>query len=237
MSLHWAGEKEQRSANSGLFWGVLLCFAAERRPHFCGPIAACSRIVCRSVAAVASVETVVSTYEQYRDVGPTHASSSSGAIACQEPLGDASSVVTAGAPGVSVLPPPGVRRAGLFGHSESAQWLSGRSERLVSCWVPLRDDIAVMSEDVIMSNVILDINMSLDGLIAQPDDAPADPRVLLLWRGGARGDLQGPRALDRGRQGVHRRGGGGITGRRAYDLTTAWEGNHPMPGAVLRGHP
>jgi hypothetical protein len=29
-----------------------------------------------------------------------------------------------------------------------------------------------MSEDLIMSKVILDISMSLDGLIAQPDDEP-----------------------------------------------------------------
>jgi hypothetical protein len=37
---------------------------------------------------------------------------------------------------------------------------------------PLRDDIAVISEDVIMSEVILDISRSLDALIAQPDDDP-----------------------------------------------------------------
>ena len=30
----------------------------------------------------------------------------------------------------------------------------------------------MMSEDVIMSKVILDISMSLDGLIARPDDDP-----------------------------------------------------------------
>jgi hypothetical protein len=38
--------------------------------------------------------------------------------------------------------------------------------------VPVTDDVAVMSEDVIMSSVILDISMSLDGLIGQPDNAP-----------------------------------------------------------------
>jgi predicted dithiol-disulfide oxidoreductase (DUF899 family) len=32
--------------------------------------------------------------------------------------------------------------------------------------------IAATSEDVITSKVVLDISMSLDGLIAQPDDAP-----------------------------------------------------------------
>jgi hypothetical protein len=36
--------------------------------------------------------------------------------------------------------------------------------------VPLRDDVAVMSEDVIMSRVVLTISMFVDGLIAQPDD-------------------------------------------------------------------
>jgi hypothetical protein len=48
---------------------------------------------------------------------------------------------------------------------------------------PLGDDVAVVSEEVIMSKVILDINMSLDGLIAQPERrSGADPRVLLLWQ-------------------------------------------------------
>jgi hypothetical protein len=41
---------------------------------------------------------------------------------------------------------------------------------------PLRDGVAVISEDVIMSKVILDIRMSLDTLIAQPDDNPGPLR-------------------------------------------------------------
>ena len=37
-----------------------------------------------------------------------------------------------------------------------------------------------MSEDVIMSRVILDISMSLDGLIAQPDDDPGPIQEFLF---------------------------------------------------------
>jgi hypothetical protein len=37
-----------------------------------------------------------------------------------------------------------------------------------------------MSEDLIMSKVILDISMSLDGLIAQPDDDPGPIQEFLF---------------------------------------------------------
>ncbi len=87
----------------------------------------------------------------------------------------------------------------------------------------------MVSEDVIVSRVILDISMSLDGLIAQSDDDPGPIQEFLF---------SGETALD----GMFRTSGATtevfrefidsagavITGRRTYDVTNGWEGNHPM---------
>jgi dihydrofolate reductase len=95
--------------------------------------------------------------------------------------------------------------------------------------LPLRDAVAVLSEDVIMSKVILDISMSVDGLIAQPDDDPG-PIQDFLFSGETEHD--GMFRTSGATTEVFREfidsAGAVITGRRTYDVTNGWEGNHPM---------
>jgi hypothetical protein len=84
-----------------------------------------------------------------------------------------------------------------------------------------------MSEDVIMSRVVLDISMSVDWLIAQPDDlGPIDE--LFFWRDGTRRDLRDLVRYGRGRQGVHRHGGGGDHRPADLRLDQRLGRNHPM---------
>ena len=80
-----------------------------------------------------------------------------------------------------------------------------------------------------MSKVILDISMSLDGLIAQPDDDPG-PIQEYLFSGETEHD--GIFRTSGATTEVFREfvdaAGALITGRRTYDLTNGWGGNHPM---------
>jgi dihydrofolate reductase len=95
-----------------------------------------------------------------------------------------------------------------------------------------------------MSKVLVALATSLDGFIAGPDDSPQQP----LGAGGSRlfdwysdGDtpsryypsfkLSAPSAafFDE----VVSRAGAVITGRRTYDISGAWGGSGPLPGAPL----
>jgi dihydrofolate reductase len=80
-----------------------------------------------------------------------------------------------------------------------------------------------------MSKVILDISMSLDGLIAQPDDAPG-PIHEFFFSGETEHDgifRTSGATTEVVRESIDA-AGAVITGRRTYDLTNGWEGNHPM---------
>jgi dihydrofolate reductase len=77
-----------------------------------------------------------------------------------------------------------------------------------------------MSEGVHMSKVILDVSMSLDGLIAQPDDDPG-PIQEYLFSGETEHD------------GMFRTSGATTEVFREFidsagALTNGWDGNHPM---------
>lgn len=80
-----------------------------------------------------------------------------------------------------------------------------------------------------MSKVILDISMSLDGLIAQPDDAPG-PVHDYLFSGDTEHDgiFRTLGATTRVVRESIDAAGAVITGRRTYDLTNGWDGDHPM---------
>jgi dihydrofolate reductase len=86
-----------------------------------------------------------------------------------------------------------------------------------------------MGEDANMSRVILDISMSLDGLIAQPDDDPG-PIHEFYFSGENEHDVvfrTSGATTEVVRESIDS-AGAVITGRRTYDLTHGWEGNHPM---------
>ena len=83
-----------------------------------------------------------------------------------------------------------------------------------------------------MSKVVLDISMSLDGFIAQPDDAAGpihewffagdEPHAHCPMLTPARGPSQA--VLDA----TYEATGAVIAGRRTYDFTGGWGGQHPM---------
>ncbi len=81
-----------------------------------------------------------------------------------------------------------------------------------------------------MSKVILDISMSLDGLVAQPDDDPG-PVHEFFFAGGTE-DENGIFRTSGATTEVLRESiaaaGAVVTGRRTYDLTNGWGGDHPM---------
>ena len=80
-----------------------------------------------------------------------------------------------------------------------------------------------------MSKVVLDISMSLDGLIAQLDDDPG-PIQEFFFSGETEHD--GMFRTSGATTEVFREfidtAGAVIAGRRTYDLTNGWDGNHPM---------
>lgn len=95
--------------------------------------------------------------------------------------------------------------------------------------MPVTDDVVEMSEDLIMSKVILDISMSLDGLIAQHDDDPG-PIHEFFFSGETEHDgvfRTSGATTEVVRESIDS-AGAVITGRRTYDLTNGWEGNHPI---------
>ncbi len=80
-----------------------------------------------------------------------------------------------------------------------------------------------------MSKVVLDISMSLDGLIAQPDDAPGPIHEFFVSGETEHdGSFRTSGATTEVVRESIESAGAVITGRRTYDLTNGWEGNHPM---------
>jgi dihydrofolate reductase len=87
-----------------------------------------------------------------------------------------------------------------------------------------------------MSTVIVDISVSLDGFVARPDDDPGPVHDWLF-----NGDTVHPdneffrtagvstRVLSESLRGT----GAIVTGRRTYDLTGGWGGDHPVGGAAV----
>ena len=82
---------------------------------------------------------------------------------------------------------------------------------------------------MITSKVVLDISMSLDGLIAQSDD-DAGPIHEFFFSGDTEHDgiFRTSGATTMVVKETIDSSGAVITGRRTYDLTNGWEGNHPM---------
>jgi hypothetical protein len=78
----------------------------------------------------------------------------------------------------------------------------------------------VMSEEVILSKIFLDISMSLDGLIAQPHDDPG-PIHEFFFSDETKHDGIFVRESYDAAAAV-------ITGRRTYEFTNGCEGNLPM---------
>jgi dihydrofolate reductase len=92
-----------------------------------------------------------------------------------------------------------------------------------------------------MSKVVIEMSLSLDGFIAEPDDTPDQPfggrnaRRLHDWL------LVGPEPYERNAffrpEGRNREFvdalfhtmGALLTGRRTYDLVNGWGGSHPIP--------
>jgi dihydrofolate reductase len=87
-----------------------------------------------------------------------------------------------------------------------------------------------------MSTVILDISVSLDGFVARPDDDPGPVHDWLF-----NGDTVHPDndffrtagASTRVLSESLRATGAIVTGRRTYDLTGGWGGDHPVAGAAV----
>lgn len=93
-----------------------------------------------------------------------------------------------------------------------------------------------------MSNVVIEMSLSLDGFIAGPADTPAQPfgerqaQRLHDWLLGGPELYEGSgfiRPPGRNREFVDtlfHQTGALLTGRRTYDLVNGWGGSHPIPG-------
>lgn len=93
-----------------------------------------------------------------------------------------------------------------------------------------------------MSNVIIDMSLSLDGFIAGPADTPDQPfgsrnaQRLHDWLLAGSELYEGSTFLrpeGRNRElvdAMFRTTGALLTGRRTYDLANGWGGSHPIPG-------
>jgi dihydrofolate reductase len=93
------------------------------------------------------------------------------------------------------------------------------------------------------SKIILDITMSLDGFIAGPDDH-GKPLHHWLFSGDTPGAYNDFFKLSKKSAKVFdnfiKTTGAIVAGRRTYDITGGWGGNHPFPGVpvfVLSSHP
>jgi dihydrofolate reductase len=96
-----------------------------------------------------------------------------------------------------------------------------------------------------MTNVIIDLTMSLDGYIAGPDDGAKHPlglrggAHLFDWYQGGGEPIHGddrfrPVGINRDVvEAMFRDTGAMIFGRRTYDLTHGWDGTHPVAGPVF----
>jgi dihydrofolate reductase len=91
-----------------------------------------------------------------------------------------------------------------------------------------------------MSNVVLDISMSLDGFVAGPNDRPGNPmgdggvELLHKWIWGDRTDgVPGDGAKGINREllaELEKTTGAFLVGRRTYDIVNGWGGTHPFGG-------
>jgi dihydrofolate reductase len=82
-----------------------------------------------------------------------------------------------------------------------------------------------------MSDVIIQMSMSLDGYISGPDDSDIDR--LHQWMGRGDGDGPGESATGADRElldELRSESGAMISGRRLYDMTHGWNGSHPFGG-------
>jgi dihydrofolate reductase len=90
-----------------------------------------------------------------------------------------------------------------------------------------------------MTNVVIDLTMSLDGFVAGPNDGVKHPlgtqggEHLFDWYHGGevmRGDKRfAPQGRDREVVDLMFEAYGAfVTGRRTYDMTSGWDGTHPM---------
>jgi dihydrofolate reductase len=105
-----------------------------------------------------------------------------------------------------------------------------------------------------MARTIVALTMSLDGFIAGPNDGPekglgeggerlfdwyftGDTPIRLYQDAAKRGVPVPPMKLDRRNaevfEGLISTGGAVITGRRTYDISSAWGGHGPLPGLPL----
>lgn len=87
-----------------------------------------------------------------------------------------------------------------------------------------------------MRNVLLDISMSLDGYIAEPDDQPGPIHDWLFtgdttsrYNDQFKTSDQSTNVLDQ----AFTTTGAIVAGKRTYDLTNGWEGNHPIHGVPV----
>jgi dihydrofolate reductase len=88
-----------------------------------------------------------------------------------------------------------------------------------------------------MSNVVLDMTMSLDGFIAGPDDDVKEPLHNWLFNGDVPstvGDYfhtskESAAVFDN----LAKTSGAIVAGRRTYDITSGWNGSHPFPGLPM----
>jgi dihydrofolate reductase len=85
-----------------------------------------------------------------------------------------------------------------------------------------------------MSEVIIEMSMSLDGYISGPNDSDVD--LLHTWMRGRSGDGPGEGLTGAGKEILDElRGetGAMISGRRLYDITHGWNGSHPFGGIPI----
>ena len=96
-----------------------------------------------------------------------------------------------------------------------------------------------------MTNVVIDMTMSLDGFVAGPDDGKQFPlgrhggMTIFDWYTSGTEQYRSP--LFKPAPGVNREqiermyaeAGAFIFGRRTYDITNGWGGRHPMDGAPV----
>src|SRR5882724_51507 len=95
---------------------------------------------------------------------------------------------------------------------------------------------------MIGSEIILDITMSLDGFVAGPNDS-VKPLHHWLFSGDTYSKYNDFFKLSKKSAKLFdhfiKNTGAIVTGRRTYDITAGWGGNHPFPGVpvlVLSSH-
>lgn len=102
-----------------------------------------------------------------------------------------------------------------------------------------------------MSQVVIDLSMSLDGFIAGPNDGPeaglgerGGEHIFDWFQGGEKmygRDEFAPVGANRDVvDEMYRATGAMLTGRRTYDITRGWNGRHPIEGlpvVIVTHHP